>query len=157
MATMLYALETPPVGGDTHVRQPLPGLGDALRRASSACCEPLRGGPLAGKPVALQTREEMHSKRGTAADVRGHQRGPPGRPPPPRDRPKALYVSLAHTTSFEDMTEDESAPLARLPVRPPDPPRAHLPLPLAPGLAGASGTTAAACTTRSTTTTATAA
>ena len=46
---------------------------------------------------------------------------------------KALYVNLAHTTRFEDMTEAESEPLLRLAVRAPGAARVHLPLPVAPG------------------------
>jgi taurine dioxygenase len=110
LATMLYAVETPPVGGDTmfaNLYLAWETLSDGLRRM----LQPLRARHIAGKPVALQTREEMHTKRGTAADVKTTAALHPVARRHPETGRVALYVSLAHTTNFEDMTEAESAPL----------------------------------------------
>jgi taurine dioxygenase len=110
MATMLYALETPPVGGDTMFAN-LYLAWETLSPGLQRLLEPLRAVHIAGKPVALQTREEMHTKRGTAASVETTSATHPVARRHPETGRRALYVSLAHTTRFEDMSEAESAPL----------------------------------------------
>jgi taurine dioxygenase len=110
MATMLYALETPPVGGDTmfaNMYLAYEALSEGMRRLLSG----LRAVNVAGKPIALQTREEMHARRGTAADVEATSAVHPVVRTHPETGRKALYVNLAHTIRFEGMTEAESAPL----------------------------------------------
>jgi taurine dioxygenase len=110
MATMLYALETPSLGGDTmfaNLYLAWENLSPGLRRLLQG----LRAVHVAGKPIALQTREEMYSKRGTAAAVEATSALHPVARRHPETGRQALYVSLAHTTRFEDMTEAESAPL----------------------------------------------
>ena len=109
MATMLYALETPPVGGDTMFASMIrayEALSDGMKRLLGG----LRAVNVPNKPIALQTREEMRSKRA------GDEVGAAGTLHPvirthPETGRKALYVNLAHTTRFEDMTEAESEPL----------------------------------------------
>jgi taurine dioxygenase len=82
-------------------------LSDGMQRLLSS----LRAVNVAGKPVALQTREETHARRGTAADVEATSALHPVARRHSETGRQALYVSLAHTTRFEDMTEAESAPL----------------------------------------------
>ena len=109
MATMLYAVETPPVGGDTmfaNMTLAYEALSDGMKRLLGG----LRAVNVPNKPIALQTREEMRSKRA------GSEVGAAGTVHPvirthPETGRKALYVNLAHTTRFEDMTEAESEPL----------------------------------------------
>ena len=109
MATMLYALETPAVGGDTmfaNMTMAHEALSDGMQRLLCG----LRALNVPNKPIAQQTREEMRSKR-AAADV-----GETGTLHPvvrthPETGRKALYVNLAHTTRFEEMAEAESEPL----------------------------------------------
>jgi taurine dioxygenase len=109
MATMLYALETPPVGGDTmfaNMAMAYEALSDGMQRLLCG----LRALNVANKPVAQQTREEMRSKRaGTEVGETGTLH-PVVRTHPETGR-RALYVNLAHTTRFEDMSEAESEPL----------------------------------------------
>ena len=110
LGSLLYALETPPVGGDTmfaNMYLALEALSEGMRRL----LEGLRAVNVAGKPATLRTREEMHSKRGTAADVEATSAVHPVVRTHPETGRKALYVNLAHTLRFEDMSEDESAPL----------------------------------------------
>jgi taurine dioxygenase len=110
MATMLYAVETPPVGGDTmfaNLYLAWETLSDGLKRVLQG----LRAVHIAGKPIALQTREQMHTRRGTAASVEATRAVHPVARRHPETGRIALYVSLAHTTNFKDMTEAESAPL----------------------------------------------
>jgi taurine dioxygenase len=109
MATMLYAVQTPPVGGDTmfaNMTMAYAALSDGMQRLLGG----LRALNVANKPVALQTREEMRSKRAAAAVGETGTLHPVVRTHPETGR-KALYVNLAHTTRFEDMTEAESEPL----------------------------------------------
>jgi taurine dioxygenase len=110
LGTLLYALETPPAGGDTlfaNMYLAYETLSDGMRRL----LEGLRGVNVAGKPVTLKTREEMHSKRGTAADPEAISAVHPVVRTHPETGRKALFVNFAHTLRFEDMTEEESEPL----------------------------------------------
>jgi taurine dioxygenase len=110
MATLLHARETPPVGGDTMFAN-LYLAYEALSEGMQRLLGSLRAVNVAGKPAALQTREEMHSRRGTAADVAATSAVHPVVRTHPETGRKALYVNLAHTIRFEGMTEAESAPL----------------------------------------------
>jgi taurine dioxygenase len=109
MATMLYALETPPVGGDTmfaNMTLAYDALSDGMQRLLGS----LRALNVANKPIAQQTREEMRSRRAGAEVGETGTLHPVVRSHPETGR-KALYVNLAHTTRFENMTEAESEPL----------------------------------------------
>ena len=110
MASLLYALETPPAGGDTmfaNMYQAYETLSEGLRRLLDG----LRAVNVAGKPVALQTRQEMYQKRATSADVEAVSTSHPVVRTHPETGRRSLYVNLAHTLRFEGMTEAESAPL----------------------------------------------
>jgi taurine dioxygenase len=110
LGTLLYALETPPAGGDTmfaNMYLAYEALSDGMQRLLAG----LRAVTVAGKPVTLKTREEMHSKRGTAADPEATSAVHPVVRTHPETGRKALYVNFAHTLRFEDMTEEESEPL----------------------------------------------
>jgi taurine dioxygenase len=109
MATMLYALETPAVGGDTmfaSMAMAYEALSDGMQRLLGS----LRALNVANKPIAQQTREEMRSRRAGAEVGETGTMHPVVRTHPETGR-KALYVNLAHTTRFEEMTEAESEPL----------------------------------------------
>jgi taurine dioxygenase len=109
MATMLYALETPPVGGNTmfaNTTLAYEALSDGMQRLLGS----LRALNVANKPIAQQTREEMRSRRAGAEVGETGTLHPVVRTHPETGR-KALYVNLAHTTRFENMTEAESEPL----------------------------------------------
>ena len=107
MATMLYALELPPVGGDTlFANQVLAydslsdGLKDTLATLKSVCRP--------DKAVAMSTREDRIAERGrdTSKDnllgihpvIRTH----------PETGKKALYVNRAHSCHFEGWSIAES-------------------------------------------------
>ena len=109
MATMLYALETPPVGGDTmfaNMAMAYETLSDGMQRLLGG----LRALNVPNKPIAQQTREEMRSRRAGAEVGETGTLHPVVRTHPETGR-KALYVNLAHTTRFADMSEAESEPL----------------------------------------------
>jgi taurine dioxygenase len=110
LGTLLYALETPPFGGDTMFANMYLAY-EALSKGMQRLLAGLRAVNVAGKPATLKTREEMHSKRGTAADVEATSAVHPVVRTHPETGRKSLYVNLAHTLRFADMTEEESAPL----------------------------------------------
>jgi taurine dioxygenase len=110
MGSMLLALEVPPVGGDTlFANQYL------AYEALSPGMQRVLGGLIAvhssAKADASKTREDRikddargEAKREYIAEhpvVRTH----------PETGRKALYVNVAHTLHFKDMSEAESAPL----------------------------------------------
>jgi taurine dioxygenase len=108
MASMLYAVETPPYGGDTlFANQYLAyeTLSEGLKRTLGA----LTGMNTSTKAEVSRTREDRLRESGATLKalvgehpvVRTH----------PETRRKALYVSVAHTSHFRDWTEAESAPL----------------------------------------------
>jgi taurine dioxygenase len=110
LGTLLYALETPPAGGDTlfaNMYLAYETLSEGMRRLLDG----LRGVNVAGKPVTLKTREEMNARRGTGADPEAISAVHPVVRTHPETGRKVLYVNYAHTLRFEDMTEEESAPL----------------------------------------------
>ena len=113
LGTLLYALETPPAGGDTlfaNMYLAYETLSEGMRRLLDG----LRAVNVAGKPATLRTREVMHGKRGTAVDPEATSAIHPVVRTHPETGRKSLYVNFAHTLRFEDMTEEESAPLLRI-------------------------------------------
>ena len=116
-ANMYLAYETLSDG----MQRMLDGLIAVNSRRQGRCHADARG-PRAATARARRRSEEYVAEHPV---VRTH----------PETGRKALYVNRGHTLRFEDMTEDESAPLLQLSVRAPDPARVHLPLPLAAGLA----------------------
>ena len=110
MATVLYAKELPPIGGDTLFSNQYAAfeqLSDGLKRTIG----PLRGVNSAGKKRVSATRKERvkESGSGIKADkmigihpvVRTH----------PDTGRQSLFINPAHTVSFDEWTEPESAGL----------------------------------------------
>jgi taurine dioxygenase len=111
MGTMLVAREVPPYGGDTMFAN--------MYAAYDACSPGLRhllDGLCAVNSSALadvsKTREDRIRDAGTHDDREFVAEHPVVRTHPETGR-KALYVNVAHTARFTDMTEDESRPLLR--------------------------------------------
>lgn len=108
MASMLYAVEIPPYGGDTlFANQYLAyeSLSDGYRKMLDG----LVGVSSSLKADASRTREDRLRAAGVEhkALVAEH---PVVRTHPETGR-KALYVNVGHTTHFKGLTEDESRPL----------------------------------------------
>ena len=110
MASMLYAVEVPPLGGDTLFANQYiayetltPGLQRTLAR--------LRGINTSTNTVSAATRVHRMEEMGTELVVLV------GEHPVARTHPEtgriALYVNHGHTSRFKDWTEEESAPLLR--------------------------------------------
>lgn len=108
MASMLYALETPPQGGDTlFANQYL-----AYESLSDRWKQALAG--LTG--INSSTKAEVTRSREDRLRAAGQETKPlTGEHPVVRTHPetgrKALYVNAGHTTQFKGFTLEESAPL----------------------------------------------
>ncbi len=110
MGSMLLAREVPPQGGDTlfasqylayeslseGMQRMLDGL-MAINSSAKADVTKTREDRVREQQGPLKTFEAQHPL------VRAH----------PETGRKALYVNVAHTVRFKDMTEEESAPLLR--------------------------------------------
>ena len=108
MASMLYAVEIPPYGGDTiFANQYLAyqTLSDGLR----ATLDGLVGVNTSTKADASKTREDRLKEAGAEMKVLTSEH-PAARTHPETGR-KALYVNQGHTARFKGWTEEESRPL----------------------------------------------
>ncbi len=109
MASMLIAREVPPVGGDTMFANMY-----AAYEALSPGMQRLLDGLVAVNSSAMadvsKTREDRRRDSGDVEDREFVAEHPVVRTHPETGR-KALYVNVAHTQRFVDMTEDESRPV----------------------------------------------
>jgi taurine dioxygenase len=108
MASMLYALETPPYGGDTlFANQYLAyeTLSDGYRKMLDG----LVGLNSSLKADASRTREDR--LRAAGAEHKALLAEHPVVRTHPETGRKALYVNVGHTTHFKGLTEEESRPL----------------------------------------------
>jgi taurine dioxygenase len=108
MASMLYALETPPSGGDTlFANQYLAyeTLSDDVRKK----LDDLIGVNTSTKADASKTREDRQRDSGDELKVLVAKH-PAVRTHPETGR-KSLYVNIGHTTHFDGLTDDESSEL----------------------------------------------
>ncbi len=108
MASMLYAIEVPPYGGDTlFANQYLAyeTLSDAYRKLLDG----LIGVNSSLKADASRTREDRLRAAGLESKVLVWEH-PVVRTHPETGR-KALFVNIGHTTQFKGLSEDESRPL----------------------------------------------
>ena len=110
MATMLIAREVPPVGGDTlFANQYLAyeALSDGMRRVLDG----LVAVNASAKADVTRTREDrLKDSKNPQARKDYVAEHPVVRTHPETGR-KALYVNVAHTVRFKDMSEEESAPI----------------------------------------------
>jgi len=111
IAATLLAREVPPVGGDTlfaNMYLAYETLSDGLRRV----LDELRAVNSSAKADVTKTREDRLAEGGAklAPNAMLNALHPVVRTHPETGR-RLLYVNGGHTVRFEDMTEDESAPL----------------------------------------------
>jgi len=115
-ATLLYAVETPPKGGDTiyaNTAAAYDTLSDGMKQliegvigVNNGAMKHRRGGPRAAHfagigGMALQNTEKAEDYESRHPIVRTH----------PETGRKALYVTALHTLHLDGMTEEESRPL----------------------------------------------
>jgi taurine dioxygenase len=110
MATMLIAREVPPVGGDTlFANQYLAyeTLSDGMKRLLDG----LVGVNTSAKADSTRTREDRVRDSGKAEARKEYVGEHPVVRTHPETGRKALYVNVAHTVRFKDMTDEESKPI----------------------------------------------
>jgi taurine dioxygenase len=110
MGSILYAREVPPVGGDTLFANQYLAF-ETLSAGMQRLLEGLIAVSGSAKADATKTREDrMRTQAREDARAEYLAEHPVVRTHPETGR-KALYVNVAHTVRFKDMTEAESAPL----------------------------------------------
>ncbi len=108
MASLLYAVEIPPYGGDTlfaNQYMAYETLSEGLQKTLAG----LVGVNTSTKPEVAKTRDDRLRDEGVELKVLSAAH-PVVRTHPETGR-KALYVNKAHTTHFEGWTEQESRSL----------------------------------------------
>jgi len=109
MATMLVARETPPFGGDTLFASGVAAY-EALSEGMKRLLAGLRAVNSSAKADVSKTREDRLRDSGQASP-RTYEAVHPVVRTHPETGLRTLYVNIAHTIRFEDMTEEESAGL----------------------------------------------
>ncbi|MBI3045808.1 MAG: TauD/TfdA family dioxygenase [Betaproteobacteria bacterium] len=108
MASMLYAIEIPPCGGDTLFANQYLAY-ETLSEGYRKMLDGLVGMSSSLKADASRTREDRLRAAGAEHKVLIAEH-PVVRTHPETGR-KALYVNVGHTTHFKGLTEEESRPL----------------------------------------------
>jgi len=107
MATMLQAMELPPIGGDTlFSNQELAYA--RLSEGLKSTLEGLRVVCSASKKTIAATRNERIAEKGTAVKAESLVAVHPAVRTHPETKRKSLYVSPGHVVSFEGWSEEES-------------------------------------------------
>jgi taurine dioxygenase len=110
MASMLLAREVPPVGGDTLFANMYLAY-DALSNGMKRLLADLRAVNSSSRADVTRTREDRVKTGGREAARTEYVAEHPVVRTHPETGRKTLYVNIAHTARFVDMTEEESAPL----------------------------------------------
>jgi len=112
LGSMLLAREVPPVGGDTLFANQYLAY-ETLSPGMQRVLEGLRAVHTSAKADASKTREDRIASDGRNEAKQEYLAEHPVVRTHPETGRKALYVNIAHTLRFADMTEAESAPLLR--------------------------------------------
>ena len=110
MASMLVAREVPPAGGDTLFANMYLAY-EALSVGMRRLLDGLVAINSSAKADATRTREDRVKAGAGAGATREYVAAHPVVRVHPETGRKALYVNVAHTVGFADMTPEESAPL----------------------------------------------
>jgi len=108
MASMLYAVEIPPYGGDTLFANQYEAY-ESLSEGLRSTLDRLIGVNTSTKADASKTREERLKSAGVEMKVLVGEH-PVVRTNPETGR-RALYINVGHTAHFKGWTEEESRPL----------------------------------------------
>jgi taurine dioxygenase len=110
MATMLYALEVPPYGGDTLFANQYLAY-ESLSAPLRAFLDGLTGISTSTKADISKTREDMIRNAGDDAGAQAYFAEHPVVRTHPETGRRCLFVNAAHTSQFKGMTVEESAPI----------------------------------------------
>nr|WP_246435148.1 TauD/TfdA family dioxygenase [Quisquiliibacterium transsilvanicum] len=112
MASMLLAREVPPYGGDTLWANQYLAY-EALSPGMRRMLDGLVGVNSSAKADVSRTREDRVRDHGQQEAPREYLAEHPVVRTHPETGRRALYVNVAHTLRFRDMSQEESAPLLR--------------------------------------------
>jgi taurine dioxygenase len=110
MATMLIAREVPPVGGDTLFANQYLAY-ETLSEGMKRVLDGLVALNASAKADVTRTREDRLKDGAKTEERKDFVSEHPAVRTHPETGRKALYVNVAHTVRFKDMTEEESAPI----------------------------------------------
>ncbi len=110
MGSMLLAREVPPVGGDTLFANQYLAY-ETLSSGMQRLVDGLTGVNSSAKADVTKTREDRLRTDGRDDARKEYVAEHPVVRTHPETGRKSLYVNVAHTLRFKDMTEEESAPL----------------------------------------------
>lgn len=110
MATMLYALEVPPYGGDTLFANQYLAY-ETLSAPLRDFLDGLTGISTSTKADISKTREDMIRNAGDDVGTHAYSAEHPAVRVHPETGRRCLFVNAAHTSHFRDMTIEESAPI----------------------------------------------
>ena len=110
MGTMLVAREVPPFGGDTEFANMYLAY-EELSAGMRAMLDPLVAVNSSAKADVTRTREDRIRSSPTEQSRKVFLAEHPVVRTHPETGRKSLYVNVAHTLRFKDMTEEESAPI----------------------------------------------
>ena len=110
MATMLIAREVPPVGGDTLFANQYLAY-DTLSEGMKRLLDGLVALNASAKADVTRTREDRMKDSNNPQARKDYVAEHPVVRTHPETGRKALYVNVAHTVRFTDMSEAESAPI----------------------------------------------
>jgi taurine dioxygenase len=110
MASMLIAREVPPAGGDTLFANMYLAY-ETLSAGMKRLVDGLVAINSSAKADVTRTREDRTRDSGRLGVRKDYVAAHPVVRVHPETGRKALYVNVAHTVRFEDMTDEESAPI----------------------------------------------
>ena len=110
MATMLIARKVPPVGGDTLFANQYLAY-DTLSEGMKRLLDGLVALNASAKADVTRTREDRMKDSNNPQARKDYVAEHPAVRTHPETGRKALYVNVAHTVRFKDMSEAESAPI----------------------------------------------
>ena len=110
MGSMLVAREVPPYGGDTLFANQYLAY-ETLSPGMKRFLDGATGVSTSAKADVSRTREDRIKSDGTEAARQPMSAEHPAVRTHPETGKRALYVNIAHTARFSDMTEEESAPI----------------------------------------------
>ena len=110
MGSMLLAREVPPAGGDTLFANQYLAY-ESLSTGLRHMLDGMVAVNSSAKADATRTREDRVNKDGREDARKEYLAEHPAVRTHPETGRKALYVNIAHTVRFKDMTAEESAPL----------------------------------------------
>jgi taurine dioxygenase len=112
MGTLLLARETPPYGGDTIFANQYLAY-EALSPGMQRLLQGLTGISSSAKADASKTREDRIKDSPNVEKTRLYEAEHPAVRTHPETGRKSLYVNVAHTIRFKDLTAEESLPLLK--------------------------------------------